>query len=178
MQRSLGYLYANARSTALFAHASFCTIGNGCDPFRSSMPYSYVRPHVDDRPSEIMHILLVEDCRDTADLFKEFFSLIGHDVSIAANAREALLLIESVVFDTIVLDIALPDLDGYTLACAIRRANTFKPRQAIIAVTAYAFDPRHPHAAEADFDAYLLKPARLEIIEAALQRYSIQSVNS
>jgi CheY-like chemotaxis protein len=117
-----------------------------------------------------MRILLVDDNADMRLLFTEYFVLCNHEMVTASTALEALELVAASDFDAIVLDIVLPDLDGYALACRIRRLLAYKARPRLVAISASHFDAKHPLAIEADFDAYLLKPAHMDIIEAALQR--------
>lgn len=67
-----------------------------------------------------------------------------------------------------ILDILLPDVDGYALAREIRRQYAFKIKPVFIALSGIAYDPSHPYAQEAGFDVYLNKPADLEKITRAL----------
>lgn len=117
-----------------------------------------------------MQILLVDDDLESCEVFTEFFFLIGHSVTPTHSAYQALACIETVHYDAIIVDILLPDLDGYSLAQRIRRHSAFQNRPRIIAISALPFDRYHPHSADADFDAYLLKPVNLEVVEAALSR--------
>ncbi|WP_195763440.1 response regulator [Duganella guangzhouensis] len=117
-----------------------------------------------------MLILLIDDDADAVELYKEFFGLLGHEVHLARTAYDALNLVTKHEYDGIVLDILLPDLDGYALASRIRRLLAFRRRVSIVALSGMPFDPAHPLAAEANFDAYLLKPAHLDVILAALER--------
>lgn len=119
-----------------------------------------------------MRILFVDDNTDTCLLFREHFVRRNYELATARSAREALRLAVEVQYDAIILDIALPDLDGYSLACRIRRLLAFKPRPRIIALSASEFDVSHPFAVEAAFDAYLLKPVQPEVTESALRRVS------
>lgn len=119
-----------------------------------------------------MRMLLVDDNKDTVELYGEYFAMLGHEVHLADSAYTALKLASTYEYDAIVLDIMLPDLDGYALACRIRRLFAFRKHIGLIAISATPFDPSHPLAVEADFDAYLLKPVHLEVILASLQRYA------
>ncbi len=118
-----------------------------------------------------MRILLVDDNVDAVMLYAEYFTMMGHEVHTTDTAYSALNQASTNDYDAIVLDIMLPDLDGYALACRIRRLFAFRKRIGLIAISGTPFEPSHPLAAEADFDAYLLKPAHLEVIMASLQRY-------
>lgn len=119
-----------------------------------------------------MLMLLVDDNTDTVELYGEYFSIFGHTVHLASTAYDALNLASIHEYDAIIVDIMLPDLDGYALACRIRRLFAFRKRIGLVAISATPYDSTHPLAAEADFDAYLLKPVHLEVIAAALQRYA------
>jgi DNA-binding response OmpR family regulator len=114
-----------------------------------------------------MRILLVDDDRDTLELLTEYLRLHGHEVHPVSSAGEALLkTVEA--YDALILDIMLPDLDGYSLAREIRRAYAFKVNPRFIALSGRAFSPEHPHAAQAAFDVFLLKPIELKRLTDAL----------
>jgi CheY-like chemotaxis protein len=119
-----------------------------------------------------MRLLFVDDNSDTAELYGEYFALLGHKVELAHSGYRALNLATANEYDAIVLDIRLPDLDGYVLACHIRRLSASRKHLSLVAVSATPFEPTNPLAAMADFDAYLLKPVHLEVITASLLRYA------
>jgi CheY-like chemotaxis protein len=75
-----------------------------------------------------MQILLVDDNIETCALFKENFAMVGHQVVAAYSAGQALAFAEAVQYDAIIDDIMLPDLDGYSLACRLRRQSAFRSR--------------------------------------------------
>lgn len=68
----------------------------------------------------------------------------------------------------VVLDIGLPDLDGYTLAKHIR-ATTWGRQALLIAVTGWGQSEDKRRAQEAGFDHHLAKPVAAEALESALQ---------
>jgi DNA-binding response OmpR family regulator len=119
-----------------------------------------------------MRLLFVDDNSDTIELYREYFALLGHEVDLAHTAYRGLNLVSANEYDAIVLDIMLPDLDGYVLACHIRRLSASRKHLSLVAVSATPFEPTHPLAATADFDAYLLKPVHLDVITASLLRYA------
>ena len=69
-----------------------------------------------DRPN----ILVVEDDRDTADMLKAYFEAQGYHIQWASWGADALRLIENTLPDLIVLDIRLPDIDGYEVCRQLR----------------------------------------------------------
>lgn len=83
-----------------------------------------------DRPN----ILIVEDDRDTADMLKAYFEGQGYHIHWASWGGDALRLIENMLPDLIVLDIRLPDIDGYEV-CRQLRAHRRTEQVPIIFLT-------------------------------------------
>lgn len=72
-------------------------------------------------------ILLVEDDESLGYLLSEYLKIKDFEVSWAKTGKEALRLIEEHIHDLIVLDVMLPDIDGFTLAKKIKMANAQTP---------------------------------------------------
>jgi PleD family two-component response regulator len=70
--------------------------------------------------SEAQHILVVEDDIDTSDMLSTYFEAQGYEVSAVAWGEDALKASQEVVPDLIVLDIRLPDIDGYEVCRRLR----------------------------------------------------------
>jgi CheY-like chemotaxis protein len=75
-----------------------------------------------------MTLVIVEDHRDTRELYATALRKRGAEVLEAASAQMALLLIEQAAPDLVLLDIELPDLNGYDLLQAVRRLPTERIR--------------------------------------------------
>jgi len=114
-----------------------------------------------------MNILIVEDEQHLADGLR--FNLEAEDftVEIASDGRRALhvLLIEKKDFDAIVLDVMLPEVDGFTIARKLRDAEIFTP---ILMLTARSRPEDVLQGFEAGADDYLPKPFELSIFMARL----------
>ena len=112
-------------------------------------------------------ILIVEDEQHLADGLCFNLRADGHDVEIATDGAQALrvALDEARAFDAIVLDVMLPEVDGFAVATRLRAANNFTP---ILMLTArgHAEDVLQGFAAGAD--DYLPKPFDLQIFLARL----------
>lgn len=114
------------------------------------------------------HILLVEDDRDTREVTKLLLSHLGWEVTAVASGADALSSIKNAQENTrpviVLLDINLPDMDGYTLAAALRKAGLKDSR--LIALSGE--QPDGTRARAGAFDAHLMKPLALEELSFAL----------
>jgi PAS domain S-box-containing protein len=119
-----------------------------------------------------MRILVVDDNQDAADTCAALLKLSGHHVQTAYTGRSALDLAASFRPHAMLLDIGLPDLDGYALAKRIR-ATTWGRRTLLIAVTGWGQNEDRRRAQEAGFDHHLAKPVSAEALEAALQTVGV-----
>ena len=114
-----------------------------------------------------MKILVVDDNRDAADSCATLLELSGHHVQTAYTGRHALELAETFRPHVVLLDIGLPDLNGYQLATKIRAT----PRGGgivLIAVTGWGQESDRRRAFEAGFDHHLTKPIAPETVESLL----------
>jgi PAS domain S-box-containing protein len=123
------------------------------------------------RGSTPLKILVVDDNRDAADTCAMVLELSGHCVQTTYSAHAALELGEVFGPDVLVLDIGLPDLDGYRLAQKIR-ATGWGRDAVLIAVTGWGQEEDRRRALEAGFDHHLTKPIAPEKLEALLQPLS------
>lgn len=108
-------------------------------------------------------ILVVEDDADTLAAMKGLLSLLGWQVFSAQNAVTALTEADAQPLHTVLIDLNLPDMNGYLCAAHIRERN---PKVRIIIASGEAIDPQR--AAEAGVSASLLKPVSLAQLEAIL----------
>jgi CheY-like chemotaxis protein len=78
----------------------------------------------------MLRILVVEDEDDVRRMLIRMAEFEGHEVKGAADGAEAIRLIDAEGFDLIMLDLALPEVDGVTVAKHLRRVEAVKNRQA------------------------------------------------
>jgi PAS domain S-box-containing protein len=102
-------------------------------PQSARQPTSGARPRVvrDQDASSVrdavgLTLLLVEDDQDLADVLTERFTGLGIDVRHAPAARDALAICRSTVPDLLVLDLTLPDQDGFALVAQLRTDERFR----------------------------------------------------
>ena len=115
-----------------------------------------------------LKILVVDDNRDAADTCATLLELSGHHVQIAYTGRSALELAETFRPHALLLDIGLPDFDGYQLAKKIRAAP-WGGSIVLIALTGWGQEADRRRAFDAGFDHHLTKPIAPETVESLLQ---------
>lgn len=127
---------------------------------------------VEDTPSNAgLRVLIVDDNRDAADTCAALLELSAHHVQTAYSGRQALELAETFRPHAVLLDIGLPDFNGYTLAQRIRESSWGR-HALLIAVTGWGQTEDRRRANEAGFDHHLAKPVAAEAIESALRMLS------
>ncbi|MDQ2990093.1 MAG: response regulator [Pseudomonadota bacterium] len=123
-------------------------------------------PHAE-RDVEVVarKIIIVDDNLDAARTTAELLSLLGHEVGVAHDGKSALALLHQARPDVAILDIGLPDIDGYALGRAFRDQG-FAGR--MVALTGYGQERDKLLSAEAGFDHHLTKPVALDELERAI----------
>lgn len=102
-------------------------------------------------------ILAVDDVSHNLELMTYLLTASGHEVIAAATGMDALRLAAEHHPDLVVLDVQLPDIDGYEVLRRLRAAPA-TGQVPVIAVTAYAMVGDRDDALAAGFDGYLAKP--------------------
>ena len=105
-------------------------------------------------------ILLVEDNEMNRDMLSRRLQRKGHEVLMAADGMQGILMAESHAPDLILLDMSLPVLDGWEVARRLKAADETKAIP-IIALTAHAMAGDREKALEAGCDDYDTKPIEL-----------------
>ena len=125
-------------------------------------------------PTTPYNILVVEDSRDAAEGLALLLSTRGHTVEIAFDGLSGLAMARTLKPDVIILDIGLPNMDGYQLARELRQ--TPETAQAkLIAMTGYGQQGDRRKSESAGIDHHLVKPVSLQTLEAAISAQSMAS---
>jgi signal transduction histidine kinase/ActR/RegA family two-component response regulator len=126
------------------------------------------QPAVPDAPGVRTHsILVVEDNPDARESLRMLLEIAGHAVIEAADGASG---VEHALKDApsvALVDIGLPDVDGYEVARRIRNA---KPDVRLIALTGYGREEDRERAYEAGFDAHVVKPVEMTTLESVMER--------
>ena len=117
------------------------------------------------------NILLVEDNDDARDMLREVLAMHGHAVFEAAGGEAALAIAAQTWPDLAIIDIGLPDIDGYEVA---RRLKSQSPRHiALIALTGYGQPEDVQRAQAAGFDLHLVKPVSIDRLDSAIASFDV-----
>jgi len=117
-------------------------------------------------------ILVAEDDRISQKVILRQLRLLGHAAEVASDGEQALRLWRDGRFALLLTDLHMPEMDGYALSAAIRRAerDTGSGRQPIVALTANALAGEAANVLAAGMDAYLTKPVALAGLRETLER--------
>jgi two-component system, cell cycle response regulator DivK len=115
-------------------------------------------------------VLLVEDNEDNRIIYSTVLRHVGYDVVEAEDGVQAIALARSVRPDLILMDISIPELDGWE-ATRILRAEEATKRTPIIALTAHALPDDRERAVKIGFTAYLAKPVEPRAVVAEVKRW-------
>ena len=121
-------------------------------------------------------ILVVDDYRDTAEVFAVALKRLGHDVRTASDGFQAIAVAEEFRPEVILLDLSLPDLNGFETAKRIRKESWSKG-VILIAISGYWGKRDRQLGQEAGFDAHLLKPAAVKDIVNLMEKLSYADRN-
>ncbi len=112
-------------------------------------------------------ILVVDDNADAADTLVMMLGLDGHEVRAAYSAREALDCVQTFAPDLVLLDIGLPEMNGYEVARRIRAQPALEDVR-LIALTGYGQADDRQRASAVGFDLHLVKPVESRALQQAL----------
>ena len=113
-------------------------------------------------------ILLVEDNEENRDALSRRLERRGYEVIMATDGERGLALAESEAPDVILLDMSLPEIDGWEVARTLKDSETTR-KIPIIALTAHAMSGDREKAIGAGCDDYHTKPAELTKLLAQIQ---------
>jgi len=124
-----------------------------------------------------LHILLAEDNEINRELAVRLLSKRGHTIEVAPNGKVALQLLESGHFDVILMDVQMPEMDGFETTAAIRgREKLTGGHIPIVAMTAHAMKGDRERCLEAGMDSYISKPVNPEELVEVLESFSDHTV--
>jgi PAS domain S-box-containing protein len=121
-----------------------------------------------DAPAQRTRILVVDDNHDAAESLAQLLRLRGHEVHLAYSGPEAVASCETHRPELVLLDIGLPELNGYDAARRIRELPGGRNVR-LIALTGWGQEEDRQRSREAGFDQHLVKPVDLAVLERLLR---------
>jgi len=111
-------------------------------------------------------ILVVDDNQDAAESLSMLLTMLGADVHVVHTGLDGLEAVAVYQPDVVLLDIGLPDIDGYEVARRIRQQHSADIR--LIALTGWGQEEDRRRTRAAGFDHHLIKPADIRALEVLL----------
>ena len=118
-------------------------------------------------------VLIVDDNIDAADSLGALLSALGAIVCVAHSGDEALSQLESFRPDSAIVDVGMPDMDGYELARRLRASRLFN-RNLIVALTGWGEPHDRERSRAAGIDHHLVKPPDVSTLRSALERRKVE----
>ncbi|TMA67175.1 MAG: response regulator [Deltaproteobacteria bacterium] len=134
-------------------------------------------PAPDRRPAPLrggaggLHVLLAEDNAVNRKVAVRLLEKRGHTVVAVEDGRQALRALDGERFDIALMDVQMPEMDGFEATAAVRaRERVEGGHLPIVALTAYAMKGDRERCLEAGMDAYVAKPVNADELFATLER--------
>ena len=124
-------------------------------------------------PQHRLRILLAEDNAINQRLALRLLEKCGHQVAVTTNGREALAALDNGNFDVVLMDIQMPEMDGFEATAAIRsKERIVGTHLPIIAMTAHAMTGDRERCIGAGMDGYIAKPIRPQELFQAISSFA------
>lgn len=131
----------------------------------SKFSTEYVSPATCEWVNSDVRILVVDDERLMRDLMALSLRRFGYHVEVVADGRTALTMLENEYFDLVMLDVVMPDMDGFTLLSELRAFSDVP----VIMLTAMNRQEDVVRGFELGADNYIAKPFNFKEVEARIQ---------
>jgi PAS domain S-box-containing protein len=118
-----------------------------------------------------LRVLLAEDNIINQKVMLRMLNKLGYFADVAFNGLEVLQALERQPYDVILMDIQMPEMDGFEATRAIRKLWASADQPKIIAITAYALEGDREKCLEAGMDDYISKPVKMEELQEVLKFY-------
>jgi PAS domain S-box-containing protein len=120
-------------------------------------------------PSRKLHILVADDNLVNLRLARSLLAKQGHSVLTVGSGREALAALEQQSFDLVLMDVQMPDMDGFEATKVIRAQERISQKHLpIVAMTAHAMIGDRERCLAAGMDSYVTKPVDANKLSAAI----------
>jgi two-component system sensor histidine kinase/response regulator len=125
----------------------------------------------------LLRVLLAEDNEINRELAVRLLTKRGHSVRVATNGRMVLEILETDQFDAILMDVQMPEMDGFETTAAIRSKEAISGKHIpIVAMTAHAMKGDRERCLEGGMDEYISKPVNPEELMEVLESFSEHTI--
>ena len=111
-------------------------------------------------------ILFVDDEETLRDTIEEMLMILGYDVELAKDAKEALEIAQKEYFPLIITDLMMPEIDGTQLCKQIREINE---TAVIYAISGFLTEVDSDQLKSVGFDGHLCKPVKIDVLKHAIE---------
>jgi signal transduction histidine kinase/DNA-binding response OmpR family regulator len=132
---------------------------------------SPTKPTVSDEYKQKIRILLAEDNRINQRVAMYLLKKFGYPADLVENGRQAVQALKQAHYDLVLMDIQMPEMDGFTATAKIRNMNSACRNIPIIAMTAHAMKGDRKRCLEMGMDDYISKPIEPEILLQKLEQW-------
>ena len=164
-----GFLIKPVNRSLLFNTIMEC-FGKSVDRKKRSHSFLGTDPDTH-RKLKGLHVLLVEDNPLNQDVARELLEAVGVTVTVADNGRKAVEAVERTDFDAVLMDIQMPEMDGYEAMQIIRSRESGERHIPLIAMTANVMSADRKRVKSAGADDQVDKPVTPSLLYAALAKW-------
>jgi two-component system, sensor histidine kinase and response regulator len=128
--------------------------------------------------SRTLRILLAEDNPINQKLATRLLEKRNHTVIVVGNGKEALAALETDTFDLVLMDMQMPEMDGFEATIKLREEEKASGKhQPVVAMTALAMNGDRERCMSAGMDGYISKPIRPQELDEVLDQYLTQKLD-
>jgi len=167
-----GYLLKPVRQKELFG-ALLNILGRRNQPEGIKGESSLITRHsLKEQQRGMTHILLAEDNPTNQKLAIRLLQKAGYPVDVASTGKEAISAVQKKKYKLVLMDVQMPEMDGFEATRRIREISPEFANLPIIAMTAYAMSGDRERCLEAGMNDYLSKPLNVEELFKIIEKYS------
>ncbi len=159
------------RRQGLFDALRLALLGDGTMPAGKAAVARFDEKMAERLP---LRLLLADDNAVNRKVGLALLKKLGYSADVVADGRQVLAALEKTGYDLVLLDVQMPELDGYEAARAIREREVNEPkwtRPRMVAMTGNAMQGDREKCLEAGMDDYISKPVRIDDLVAALENW-------
>lgn len=153
-------------------YETLVSVFSGTSPLKKAKIYNEAKIESDLAEKHPLRILLAEDNAVNQKVAARILDKMGYRVDVVANGIEAVSAVKRIHYDIVLMDILMPEMDGYEATKRIMNELQVDKRPKIIAMTANAMQGDKEECLAAGMDDYISKPIRIEELQSALTKWS------